>query len=271
MIDSARRGPSLFDAVTEMPRTLAELASLPFLWDALVQRAPRAQPHPVLVLPGFLGDDASTMVLRRLLTRLRYKAYPWLQGRNSGNPEQLESVMRMFYRMHHSLGCPIALVGQSLGGVYAREIAKAFPEAVRCVITLGSPYGASGDDVSNPVVQRLFREMSGMSVQELRARIPASRVHEPLAVPATSIYSLSDGVVLWRACIEPETERSENIRVLGSHAGMAVNPDVLWLVANRLAQEPERWQRFEPSNWVERCRYPAHTDDSAPVAGETGG
>ena len=239
-------GPRTFDALLELPRIMLEMSKLSMSWPMLLQAAPNGEPHPVMVLPGFMGGDESTLVLRRFLTRLGYKVLPWLQGTNTGNPGQLEAAMLRFYRLQHAFETRISLVGQSLGGVYARQIAREFPDAVRCVITLGSPYGVNGSGQTNPLVARMFEQMSGVSVEQMRELMPTDRgEHERLSMPATSVYSKEDGVVSWEACVEPETELSENIRVLASHSGMAMNADVLHIVADRLAQDPDNWRRFQ--------------------------
>ena len=248
-------GPQLLDSLTELPRTVIEVGLLTGHWAGLVRNAPSGEPHPVMVLPGFLGGDDSTLLLRRFLTRLNYKSFPWLQGTNTGNPRQLEEAVLRFYRLHHATGRKITLIGQSLGGVYAREIARQFPDAVRLVITLGSPYRATKSGSTSPVVEKLFERMSGMTVEEMRAQVPQAEEHQHLPMPATSIYSKADGVVHWTTCIEDETDISENIRVWGSHSGMAMNPDVLRIVADRLAQDPNNWQRFKPSRCY-RLLYP---------------
>ena len=233
-----------------------EISCLTMQWGILVSQAPKGEPHPVMVLPGFMGGDDSTLLLRRFMARLRYKPLSWLQGTNTGSPEQLDAVMLRFYRLQHVMGTKISLVGQSLGGVYAREIAKQFPDAVRTVITLGSPYGATGSGSTNPMVEALFEQMSGLTVEQMRARMPEERDYKRLAVPATSVFSKTDGVVGWHACIEDETDISENIQVRGSHVGMAMNPDVLRVIADRLAQDPNTWKKFDRTSLCRRAIYP---------------
>ncbi len=124
------------------------------------------------------------------------------------------------------------------------------------MITLGSPYHATGGGSTNPVVESLFERMSGLTVDEMRARLPEAAAHQHLPMPATSVFSKADGVVHWRACIEQETALSENVRVWGSHTGMAMNPDVLRVVADRLAQDPECWQKFNRSSLCRKLVYP---------------
>ena len=252
---SQSSGPRLVHSLTEMPRSMLEMSFLGMSWLPLLAEAPKGEAHPVMVLPGFIGGDESTLMLRRFLTRLGYKALPWLQGTNTGNPQLLEGAMRRLFRMHQALGTKISLIGQSLGGVFAREIANEFPDAVRCVVTLGSPYAAIDQGTTNAMVERMFEELSGLTIEQMKARIPQGR-RQRLPLPATSIYSKEDGVVAWQACIEPESELSENIRVLGSHSGMAMHPSVLRVVADRLAQDPNDWQKFDVPNGCSRFLYP---------------
>lgn len=240
------RGPSMMDFAAEMPRLMCELMRLGFGWNMLVQSARRGDGHPVMVLPGFAAGDESTLLIRRFLSRLGYVSLPWLQGQNTGEPELLVGLIRRFYRAQHAYGDKISIVGQSLGGVYAREIARELPDAVRCVVTLGSPFAAEDEDSTNPMVQRMFESMSGQTVEDMRRRQrggPDPRT--PLAMPSTAIYSRQDGVAAWHACVQHATEISENVEVVASHSGMAMNPDVLHVVADRLAQDPAHWAKFD--------------------------
>ena len=95
----------------------------------------------------------------------------------------------------------------------------------------------------NSLVSRLFQAVSGMSRDEMQAQMLQFPATSP-PVPSTAIYSKSDGVVHWTTCMEYEGERAENVEVLGSHSGMAFNPLVLHVIADRLAQHPERWKPF---------------------------
>ena len=238
-----------------------EVGRLGYSWPLLLQQAPRGDGHPVMVLPGFLGGDDSTLILRRFLTRLGYVSLPWLHGHNLGRLRQFDGAMRRFYRAYHASGERISLIGQSLGGIYAREIAREFPDAVRCVITLGSPFAGDDDHTATPLVKRLFEMLSGHTTEEMRRRMfDHDDPRAPLGVPSTAVYSRTDAVAHWSACIDRESKLAENVEVRASHVGMAMNPDVLCLVADRLAQNPQDWRKFDRGVGLRRWVYPAPVD-----------
>jgi pimeloyl-ACP methyl ester carboxylesterase len=210
----------------------------------LLERAPRGDGHPVLVLPGFSADDASTRVMRRYLRRIGHDVHPWLLGRNVGHPGFLrDRLMRRVLELHGRRDERISLVGWSLGGVYARELAKRIPRVIRRVITLGSPFADAGRATN---VTRLFELLSGRSLPPRDDRF-FDEIRRPPPVPSTAIYSRTDGVAHWSACREPEGPLTENIEVIGSHFGLGVNPLVLYAIADRLAQPEQGFARFDRS------------------------
>jgi pimeloyl-ACP methyl ester carboxylesterase len=219
-------------------RGLFELnASL--LLSPLLMRAPKGDGHPVLALPGFLASDLSMVPMRRYLSELGYDAHAWRMGRNLGGLERVRDALRArLAEIFAATGRKVSLVGWSLGGVYARDLALQAPDMVRYVITLGSPFA---NDVRATNATRLYEALSGERVEdysELRNAIAGD-----LPMPASSIYSRSDGIVNWHTCLLHASERAENIEVLfASHIGLGVNPAALWAVADRLAQpEGEFW------------------------------
>lgn len=235
--------PPLANALTELPRTLMDMqalmATLP-----LLSLTRRGDGHAVLVLPGFLAGDESTAVLRRFLRRRGYAPEPWALGRNTGRPDIIQTRLpERFLEFAQRCGQKISIIGQSLGGVYAREIGRMFPEQVRQVITLGSPFATRHGTSTVPIVRRLFEQQSGMTVEAMRALIDSMDPHVSPPVPLTAIYSRGDGVVNWRVCREHEEDHiTENIEVCGSHCGMAFNPLIYRIVADRLAQPEDDWQ-----------------------------
>jgi pimeloyl-ACP methyl ester carboxylesterase len=215
------------------------------LLSPLLMRAPRGDGHPVLLLPGFLASDLSMAPMRRYLRELGYDAHALQMGRNLGGIARLRASLRdRLAEIHLVTGRKVSLVGWSLGGVYARDLALQAPDMVRSVVTLGSPFA---NDVRATNATRLYEALSGEGVEdnpELRAAIAGD-----LPVPATSIYSRTDGIVNWHTCLLRPSETAENIEVhLASHVGLGVNPAALWAVADRLAQPEGEFRPFDRSS-----------------------
>jgi len=214
----------------------------------LLRRAPRGDGHPVLVLPGLLAGDATTRPLRAFLADRGYRALGWGLGRNLGLRPGLEArLIGRLRELHRETGRRVSLVGWSLGGVFAREVASAAPQLVRSVVTLGSPLRGSPKSTN---AWRIYEWASGQRVDDPALRRPKET---PPPVPTTSIYSRSDGIVAWRCSVERAGPQSESIEVVGSHLGLGVNPAVLYAVADRMAQPEGRWCHFDRSGlraWV---------------------
>lgn len=240
---SAAEGPSAGLLLTEPLRGLADLAALLVAAPALLA-APRGDGHGVLVFPGLLADDPSTGPLRAFLRWLGYDARGWDLGRNHGPTEAvLAGLPRALLRHAERTGGPVSLIGWSLGGMYAREMARRHPRQVRQVITLGSPYALThpGQSHAHGPYQRLsflHAPSSQLPSSEQRSR--------PINVPSTSVYSRLDGVVAWQACVEPETALHQNVEVRCSHVGFGVDPATFWLIADRLARPAGRQVPFRP-------------------------
>ncbi|MCX7065696.1 MAG: alpha/beta hydrolase [Proteobacteria bacterium] len=237
--------PSTLLALSEGWRALLEastlLPSLPFL-----RSMPRGDGHPVYLLPGFMADSQSTGMLRRWLDRQGYNAIPWGFGRNLGPRgllmERLIVAVGDVAREH---GRPVSLLGQSLGGIFAREIAKVIPQQIRQVITLGSPFRQTETNGTTPAVMRLFEMATGEDAEKLKRTM--GDISRPAPVPSTAIYSRTDGIANWKTCIEEETPQTDNIEVYASHCGMGFNPAIYYVIGDRLAQPAEKWRKFERS------------------------
>jgi pimeloyl-ACP methyl ester carboxylesterase len=221
-------------------RAAFEMAGTLAAWPLLAM-APRGDGHTVLVLPGLVASDLSTRLLRRFLRERGYVVHGWGLGRNYGpRPGVREAMLELVDRLHAEGGRKLSLVGWSLGGAYARFLAAKRPEAVRNVITLGSPVNG---DARSTRARRLYEFASGRRADDSSDRAP---VRAALAMPSTSIWSKSDAIVSWRASVLPPGEQAENIEVLGSHLGLGVHAPVLYAVADRLAQPEGAWQPFAP-------------------------
>jgi len=219
-------------------RVLHELASFagarPFL-----NIAPRGDGHSVLVLPGLMANDASTQLLRGFLQGHGYDVHGWGLGRNFGLRPNLESQMLdRLGELRRRSGRKVSLIGWSLGGIYARQLAKQRGDDVRLVITLGSPFAGSPRATN---AWRIYEMASGQSVDEPHSAGP---LHETPPVPTTAIFSRSDGICAWQCCIENEGPQVENIEVNSSHCGLGHHPAVVYAIADRLAQPEGEWKPF---------------------------
>ena len=185
----------------------------------LLALSPRGDGHAVLVLPGLGGGDLSTAPLRWLLDRLGYHTYGWGLGTNGGFGRHITDGLDQLLAAKLETG-QVSLVGWSLGGVHAIDLARRRPDAVRSIITLGSPL--------------------------------AGRRHPPPDIPTTSVYSRTDAIVPWNASLLPSRSLHENVEVRGSHLGLGHNPAVAIVIADRLAQQRATWQSFKPPRWARR-------------------
>jgi pimeloyl-ACP methyl ester carboxylesterase len=217
----------------------ASLLLSPFLL-----RAPRGDGHPVLTLPGFLASDLSMAPMRRYLAELGYNTHAWRMGRNTGGVVRMRGALRDRLReVFADTGRKVSIVGWSLGGVYARDLALQAPEMVRYVVTLGSPFA---NDVRATNATRLYEALSGETVDQYSEL--SSAIAGDLPVPTSAIYSRADGVVNWRTARLRPSATAENIEVyFASHVGLGVNPAALWAVADRLAQAEGHFHQFRRS------------------------
>jgi pimeloyl-ACP methyl ester carboxylesterase len=230
-------------AATEPARGLvsagALVAGLP-----LLRLAPRGEPHPVLVLPGLMASDVSTRALRVWVSRLGHPVVGWALGRNRGPTEEVvDELPRLLDRLAGEHRAPVSIVGWSLGGIYARRLALRAPRQVRQVISLGSPFSLARRLADAGLGARVYDRYSP---RHSNRRISTGRrsLAKPLPVPSTAVYSRWDGVVDWRACRQQRGPTSENVAVRASHLGMGHDPAVLWVVADRLAQQGDEWRPF---------------------------
>jgi hypothetical protein len=228
--------------LTEPVRGMLRFSALP-LAAPWLRRAPVGDGHGVLVLPGLLADDFSTMTLRAFLARLGYQVHGWGLGRNIGPTDAvLTGMPRLLRRLAETTAGPVSIIGWSLGGMYARELARDHPELVRQVITLGSPFALVDERQSR--ADGAFRRRARRHVDA--ARLPSrERMREPIPVPSTAIYSRSDGIVDWLACMESGGARQENVEVKCGHLGFGVDASTFWVIADRLAQPADEWTSFE--------------------------
>jgi pimeloyl-ACP methyl ester carboxylesterase len=210
-----------------------------------LRMAGRGDRHPVLVLPGFTASDRSTEPLRATLMANGYWTHGWRMGPNLGPTDRvIEGIHNRLHELYERHERPVSLVGWSLGGIYARELAREHPTKVRLVITLGSPFRMTREDRSS--ASWLFDLYSPRFAADVLRWTTHEHHKPPLPVPSTAIYTRSDGVVRWHTCIDTETDQHENVEVRGSHSGLGWNPAALAVVLDRLAQPEGQWRRFKP-------------------------
>ena len=235
--------PSRLLALTEPSRAMAELAAFVAL-RPLLSFLPRGDGHGVLVLPGFMASDSSTGPMRRLLSQLGYDVAGWKLGRNVRVDNlRVQAMVACVDELYARTGGKVSIIGWSLGGVFARELAKLLPGKVRQVITLGSPIS---DDRDHSNARRLFEMLNGREPEPMK-RGNFRKLAEAPPVPTTSILTKGDGVVHWRGSVQhPDSNpQTENIEVYASHIGLGVNPAVMLAIADRLAQREGEWAPFQ--------------------------
>lgn len=237
------KAPSKFLLLGEV-RSIFELGSGLALSGLLHKFAPRGEGQPVLVLPGLGVNDISTKLLRVFLNDLGFVTYPWQLGINKGlNDYAIEQACHRLDTIYSQHLKPVSIVGQSLGGIFAREVAKRRPQSVRQVITLGSPFTG---DIKQTHAQIIYQTLSRNKIDEATKKMLQTLSQKPPA-PTTSVFSKFDGIIPWECSIEKDKNLSENIEIIGaSHIGMISSPQSLYLIAERLSQPEKLWRPFEP-------------------------
>jgi pimeloyl-ACP methyl ester carboxylesterase len=237
------------DAFRDLFVGAADAAALPLGYFAL-SRVPRGDGHAVLVLPGFLSPDQPTWPLRWYLAQIGYVVHPWGLGYNMGFSTEYHYDIEAL--VEHRLkevfidagDRKISLIGWSLGGVYAKFLARRHPTLIRDVITLGSPISGDTSEVS---VWRVYQWVSKMDFADPEFRRKLRELNRPLeGVPITAIYCKKDGVVPWRNAREKPGPLVQNIEVAATHVGMGFDAFVLYLIAHRLAKSAARsWRPLD--------------------------
>ena len=225
--------PSAQQWALEPARSLAGIFSLVGARRRLMA-APKGDGRAVMLLPGLFTGDRSMFVMRQYLGWLGYRTEGWRLGANLGARTIGAEGEKMFARIERlaETSGPVTLVGVSLGGIIARLAAHRRPDLVRAVITIAAPY--AGDPRATNV-WRLFEWMTGERVDSPMVQERLREIARPLPVPATAIWSASDGIVNGLICHSPDEQGCRAVEVVASHMGVQHRPEVLLRVAEALA------------------------------------
>jgi pimeloyl-ACP methyl ester carboxylesterase len=199
---------------------------------------PRGQGETVLLIPGFLAGDWTMHPLRDFLRQLDYRVefagIALNLGPTRGFLPHLEHAVE---RLHAEVAAPIVVIGQSLGGAFARALAHRHADKIGHVVTLASPIHFP---VATPLesIAKLLAPLHGPDVAALQELI-----ERPPPVPVTALYSKMDGIVDWRCCLQDEAKDCVNIEVSSAHSAMGFNPEAQAVIARALADVRQRNQR----------------------------
>ena len=231
--------PPAFSGVIREARGLIELPRL-LLRFPLLALQPRGNREPVLIFPGYGAGDGSTVILKGYLRLLGYRARGWGLGRNRAEVgDALPRVLKRLASFSRRSKQKVTLIGWSFGGYLARELAREWPDLVRQVITLGTPV------VGGPkytVVAERYRKR-GIDIEAIAAEVEWRNQAALLKIPVVAIYSRTDAVVAWQACIDYQTPNVEHVEVRTTHFGLGFSPEVYKIIAQRLAQANHRSQK----------------------------
>lgn len=248
------RPPKLRHSMTELGRVLLE-AGTSLLCSPILRALPRGDGHTIMTIPGFMGADGSTTLLRRFLNRQGYNAVPWGLGRNASeaSADTLEDFMehramledeiaRRVELEFHASGRKVTLIGWSLGGLYSVALAHRYPQWIRQVITLGTPFGDPRGTALYSLMGRINGSAGDVSEELLYHWVEYTYSGGPLRVPVLTLFSESDGIVgAGIARCEGDPNYVTNMAVMASHVGFPFNPVVFAVIGNHLVEPHERW------------------------------
>lgn len=254
-------------AVPERPHPVRTAASAAHELAMFVRHVPTMRAHstehdrqPVLVLPGFLAHDALTLGMRMVLNNRDHPTYGWKLGVNVGPLDYiLRGIRKRLVNIADRHEQPVSVIGWSLGGLYARQLARESPELVRQVITLGSPINLTLNEIHVTAVQSVMDPLKRFFSKELDIIGQPEHEKPQLTVPATAVYTRGDEVVPWESCLDLHgaPHLSENIEVRGTHLGLAQNRAATHVVLDRLALPYGKWAHFQPDA-KHAHHYPIH-------------
>jgi pimeloyl-ACP methyl ester carboxylesterase len=223
VFDSSLAAPS----VADLRRDLT--AALTYRPDAAgTDGIPHGRGHRVLVIPGLLTGDPFTLPLRNFLAACGYRAEGWGLGLNWGpTPRLVEGLRARLAEAADDEGGPVSVIGVSMGGILARDLAHDHPERVRRLVTIVSPVRFPTASPLEPVVRLLSPFYSD--------EVSAARYGGPLPMPVMAVFTRSDGLLAWQSCTGGAGDCHE-VEVDGAHATICRNPSVHRAVAEWLGR-----------------------------------
>lgn len=245
--------PPLFNVLLET-RAITEWTSMFWLYP-FIPKHKNEKSKPILLMPPYLGNDNSTIFLRKYLKSIGFKTYKWDLGVNMINSKSLPKLIEKLDEIYEKHQEKVSLVGWSGGGIFAKIIANRYPEKVEQLITIGSPvWGVK--NMKTPIVKTL-EFLRGAKLRERNLKF-IKELEEIPKVPITCIYTKTDGLIPWKNCMEAETYRDDikNVEVFGSHCGMGANATVLLTVANALNANLEKAKEKSIIEKVETLFFP---------------
>ena len=249
------RPPKLSHSIMELGRVFLEIGSSALL-GPLFKALPEGDGHSIMTIPGFMGADGSTSQLRKFLNKRGYKAIPWGLGRNASVAQGEEGLDKFLAERAHTekriaerierefeeTGRKLTLIGWSLGGLYAVALAHQYPQWVRQVITLGTPYGDPRGTALYAVMGRMYDNSDAVDEESLARWVAHTYCGGELRVPVLALYSESDGIVgEGIAKCQADPRYVTNMAVMASHVGFPFNPLVFAVIANHLVAPELRW------------------------------
>ncbi|MFT7176185.1 MAG: pimeloyl-ACP methyl ester carboxylesterase [Halioglobus sp.] len=259
--------PKLRHSILEFSRVLAEIGSTALLGPVL-KTLPRGDGHSIMTIPGFMGADGSMAQLRKFLNNRGYKAIPWGLGRNSSEvrPSSLDDFLAHREKVEDQIaarvekefvasGRKVTLIGWSLGGLYSVAIAHRFPQWIRQVITLGTPYGDPRGTALYNVMERIYDNKVEVDEASLERWTAHTYRGGELTVPVLALYSKTDGIVgEGIAQCQADPAYVKNVAVIASHVGFPFNPIVFAVIANHMVAPQYRWAICRNKNLKKRLR-----------------
>ena len=230
--DLPEHPPSWRDVVAESRFALEWLRSKR-LGERVVQGLPRGDGGTVMLLPGYGASEQNMHVLAERLNALGYEALQWEQGKNTGAVHKL--LPKLAQRVESIVartGKPITLVGWSLGGYIARELARDLPDSIAGVVTLGSP-AVGGPKYT--ITAAAYRK-KGFNLDAIEVEM-AKRDAIPILCPLTVLFSKVDGIVSWPATLDRLTPQARHVEVRSSHIGLVHDAEVFRTIATVLADQ----------------------------------